>query len=206
MLPFLFVAACSLPDTLIARDIIQEKLNPLLLSLKVKNYELSSACPFKNIEQRDILRNFEKNINKQTPFIWECKLCDKQFRTEENIYRHILNSHSISDQSKDLCMADLCHFIPCQNDPIVRHRCAAVAQQCFRDEVAEEVIHQFCYSEIEDPAWNFSMNLGVYVSLGCVSGLFCFIYYMIIWGEHEAGIHSNLKKPKSKSKNKLKTK
>lgn len=207
MLPFLFVAACSLSDTLIARNVIDDKLNPLLTSLKVRNYELSPSCPLKNLDSRDMLRSLDQHIDKQSPFLWECKLCNKQFRTEEAIYTHLNKKHLLSDKSRDLCMADLCHFIPCRDDTIVRHRCAAVAQQCFRDEIAEEIIHKFCYGEVEEDFWNFSMNIGIYVTMGCVSGLFCFVYYMVIWGEHEAGVSFRHQRRRTRGiKYKVKTK
>jgi hypothetical protein len=186
MIWVIFVAACSWDNSREAKFIVSTVLQPLYETRGVRSSDIADSCPFKNFERRDLLIPYEAAKIKKTSSSFQCKVCNKTFRSEDYLEKHLLK-HSLHDSDRDICPADLCFFIPCPqtSSDVVRARCAAVVTGCFVDkEFALEVVRKLCWDPIatESPwDWGWSLQISG-MSLVMV---FLVVYYMIVWGEYE---------------------
>jgi len=178
----LFVAACSWEQTKQVRNYIEYTLTPFLNKHDLRSFELSQQCPFRLAESKDALKPYEKYKQKKGVAMYECEVCKKQFRSEEYLESHILKNHF--QKNRGICLGDFCEFLPCEDYLVIkRHRCEAVVQLCFKEDLVLEAL-ELCNFE-EESSWNFirKLPLKTVMLVLCVVG--CIVYYMVIWSEYE---------------------
>lgn len=152
----------------------------------VQSHDIADTCPFKNFDRRDMLLPYEAAKVRKTASHFQCKVCEKSFRSEEYLEKHLLR-HTLHDKDRDICPSDLCLFMPCSHtdSDLVRARCEGIVLDCFEDQdFALEVVRKLCGKTFDlDGLWDW--GLGLKISMGAFVGIFLLVYYMIVWGEYE---------------------
>lgn len=157
-------------------------IQPLLADLGIKQYDLEPFCPLKYIDTRDLLSSYEKHKSKLVGNTYECELCHKTFKSEHFVEQHLLRAHPQPVQPSDICLADYCSFLPC-DDTFLPHRCVAVLESCVQGPGKEKLISAICYGERTVEYW--SVSTGGYIALGIIGAMLSFVYYMLVWSEEE---------------------
>ncbi|CAG9312210.1 unnamed protein product [Blepharisma stoltei] len=189
--------ACSWEDSKYVKDFLQDKLAPLMNQYKVKSYELPEDCPFKNAEQRDLFKTYEKTKKRISQATWECEICHKQFSKEEGLEKHIERTHA-EDSNKSVCLGDFCYFLPCKEgySGVISDRCEAIMDKCF-DESFFIVARELCYVNYDED-WTIEFSQPINISLIVLTSMGCFVYYIILWSEFEG--YQRDKKRKTKGR------
>lgn len=183
MLTTLLLTTCSWSLTKRVRYIYKSDILPLLSDLNIKQYDLEPFCPLKYIDSRDMLLAYEKQKTKLSGNSYECEICHKTFKSEHYMEQHLLRVHPNPIEANDICLADYCSFLPC-DDTFLPHRCVAVLESCVQSAPGKErLIAEICYGEREVEYW--SVTTGGYIAIGIIGAMLSFVYYMLVWSEEE---------------------
>lgn len=182
MLATLLLTTCSWSLTKRVRYLYRADIQPLLSDLGIKQYDLEPFCPLKYIDTRDMLSTYEKDKSKLAGNSYECELCHKTFKNEHFVEQHLLRAHPKSIEPSDICLADYCSFLPC-DDTFLPHRCVAVMESCVQGPGKDRLIAEICYGERTVEYW--SVSTGGYIAIGIIGAMLSFVYYMLVWSEEE---------------------
>lgn len=182
MLASLLLTACSWTLTKRVRSLYTSDILPLLTDQGIKPYDLEPFCPLKYIQTRDILSPYDKQKVKLAGNTFECDICHKTFKSEHYIEQHFLRAHPNPPGQNEVCLADYCAFLPC-DESFLPHRCVSVMESCITGPGKEKVIAAICYGEKDTEFW--TVSTGGYIAFAIITAMLSFVYYMLIWSEEE---------------------
>ena len=196
MIIFVLASICSWEDSVKVRDFLSSSFHSLLSKHNLKAFNLPEDCPLRITEKEDKLYPYYSFKSKPSQGSYECKSCNKIFRSEKYLEEHITNNHVVSN---GICLADFCQFLPCgRTDPIIENRCASVMSSCFSEHAIEDAL-KLCKWQ-EESIWEIELDKTAYIVFGIIAGIACVIWYILLWADiEEANSPANSKKFKKKN-------
>lgn len=153
--------ACDRARSRVARKILDAELYS---KVDEKGYHLPQSCPF--AKEMDMYLDNELHKKEARFGNWRCLYCNKVFKSESYLERHIESRHPATIQADGVCLADYCDVLECDvhetlfqpgqtgesvhcNPKVMqrrRHRCHMVLDQCFPphgSQIANQLHHDF---------------------------------------------------------------
>ena len=181
MIIFVLASVCSWEDSQTVRNFLSTSFTSLLSRHHLKSFNLAQDCPLVISEREDLLYPYYSLKTKQSISTFECSDCKKQFKSEQAIEEHIVNTHV---HSSGKCLADLCYFLPCgRDDEVIKNRCEDVMAKCFGEEVIGDAVELCRYRE--ESIWDSEIDKAGYMILYVIVAVVCCIYYIVLWAELE---------------------
>jgi len=158
-------ADCSRTLSKRAHELLSTHVYPEVTAV---NYELPPDCPLR--PDLDLYAPYEAAKKKIKRDLWQCKLCNKQFKAEGYLDRHIASKHQDDlPTNATSCFSDFCSFLLCEEEstsavtvhdlchPLTleknRAYCAAVMHKCFPPSTgdAAQQLHDLFMAKICKP-------------------------------------------------------
>jgi len=97
---------CDRARSRVARKILDSEL---YTKVEENDYQLPRACPFS--KEADMYLDNEQHKKEARFGNWRCLYCNKVFKTEAFLERHIETRHPATIKTDGVCLADYCDVI-----------------------------------------------------------------------------------------------